>query len=243
MSGACPGRSPDGRGAGAGSAPTGRAPPRVGGEEPAGALAPRSWAAGVVLRAPRRSPRPAMPPAGLRGAAPLAAIALLVLGAPLGKGRGPGARGRSRRAVPETLGEPAPRRPWGRLRPGVAGSAGGEGGGCWAWGRPQGPLRAEASGRRDQGGAPGSGSGAGRPLGTPVRAHSAGRRGLPVVPGPEWLLASGLQLRVLHLLLRDLLPAVLLPGPDLAHHREAAEALPGLQVGSGPSPPRPPPHS
>lgn len=61
-----------------------------------------------------------------------------------------------------------------------------------------------------------------------------------MVPGPEWLLASGLQLRVLHLLLRDLLPAVLLPGPEPAHHREAAEALPGLQVGAGlPSPPPP----
>nr|XP_035942539.1 protein shisa-4 isoform X5 [Halichoerus grypus] len=58
---------------------------------------------------------------------------------------------------------------------------------------------------------------------------SAGPRGLPVVPGPERLLASRLQLRVLHLLLRDLLPALLLQRPDLAHHREAAEALPGLQ--------------
>lgn len=76
----------------------------------AGALAPRSWAAASSCAPRGRSQRPAMPPTRLRGAAPLAAIALLVLGAPLGKGGGAGRGGGPGldAGPPETLGEPAP---------------------------------------------------------------------------------------------------------------------------------------
>lgn len=115
--------------------------------------------------------------------------------------------------------------------------AGRGGGGAGPWGsRPRPP----GAGTRVALRAGAAGDPARRPLGPSAAARSSGWRGLPLVPGPERLLASGLQLRVLRLLLRDLLPAVLLPGPEPAHHREAAEALPGLQVGAGPPAPPPP---
>lgn len=84
------GAGPGGRGAGAGSAQA-REPRPEQAERSRRASRPAELGGGVVLCAPR-SPRRAMPPAGLRGAAPLAAVALLALGAPLGKGRGAGAR-------------------------------------------------------------------------------------------------------------------------------------------------------
>lgn len=65
--------------------------------EPSGGLGPAAAPAGRLrpaLPAPggrsRPRPSPAMRPPGLCGAAPLAAAALLVLGAPLGKGVGAG---------------------------------------------------------------------------------------------------------------------------------------------------------
>lgn len=184
--GAWPAWTPDGRGAGTDHrGPAEPAPRRRGG---AGrARWPRGAGRPALSCAPGgRSTRPAMPPAGLRGAAPLAVIALLVLGAPLGKGRGPRAwRARGR--------------PWRRRCPGVAGSVGGEGKSGLT---PGGPLQAEASGLRDQGRPSGGesrarGRGAARaparwPLGTRTPVCSASRRGLPLVRGSEWLLAAGL---------------------------------------------------
>ena len=213
-----------------------RAPPRAGGEEPAGALA---RGAGRRRRRPvRPAPAPLAAPCrqpGSAGPRRSPRSRSWCWGRPWVRAGGAGRGGRPRRAAPGAPGRS-------RRSLGVSGSVGGEARG--RRGRTGGPDPG-GRGRGVQAQGPGwssgqwSGAGAARdparrPLGTSAAARSSGWRGLPVVPGPEWLLASGLQLRVLHLLLRDLLPAVLLPGPEPAHHREAAEALPGLQVGAGP---------